>query len=1033
MPDKIGYRLLQARRRLSLSQEAVAAAIGASVRSVRRWEQDQGLPQFVYREALCRTLQLDFEELFQTADPQESDEQKSVVALWYVPYARNLHFTGRDELLVQLEHYFSLERQDGLQTFHRAALTQPQAIKGLGGIGKTQVALEYAYRAREQGRYIHTFWVNAASEEAIMTSFVMLAELLPEFSARAEANQRKLVAAIKRWLEDCQQRWLLIFDNADEITLIQDYLPQAGNGSVLLTTRAGAVGALAASIEVEKMGLIEGTYLLLKRSQRFVNASDEEVNEAGNIVVALDHFPLALDQAGAYIEETRCSFTTYLQLYQDHRHALLAKRGIQVTHYPDAVAATWLLSFQKVEQTNPAAAELLRLCAFLAPDHIPEELLRAGASYWPPLLQSAAADLFTFNQLLENLLTFSLVKRLAEDRTLSLHRLVQVVQKDMLEPEVQRQWAERVVRVVNMAFPADPKESIATWPQCLKLLEQAQACDTLIRQYTILIPEAPDLLERVGIYLQEHALYEQARPLFKQGLCIREQIVPPERSEVVRMYYHLGTLARLQGKYAEAEMNLQKALHLGQQVAKVGDGQQLHALIMKIWTSLGNLFIDQGRYGEAEGLFLNAVSVQMQSVMSDQPVLAALLNGLGNACLFQGRYHEAEEAYQKALQIWEKSLGSEHPQIAHSFSNLAVVYYEEGKYEKAQQFALHALEIRERAFGHRHPQVANTLTILGGLALMRGKYRDAETLHGQALQIWEQIFGPEHLQLAYALVSLGKVYRVQGVYVKAEQVLQHALDLREQALGAEHAQLIFPLAALGGIYRDQGRYAEAEHCLQRVLKLGEQTLGAEHSDLIAPLIELGALQRERGDLQEAERLLQRAKQVCEQHFGKQHPKLTLLLSELGEVYRLQEKDLEAQQLYQQALDIWQQTQENTDHPDLIFPLNSLASIAHRQRKFDLARSLYEQAMNLGERHLESWNPGIAGTAVHLAELCEEEGRVEEAVALYQRACAIYERIYGPQHIKTNEVHERLHALLAILKAREEKGEQQNLQRDKRCN
>src|SRR5216684_1385363 len=197
------------------------------------------------------------------------------------------------------------------------------------------------------------------------------------------------------------------------------------------------------------------------------------MNEAGNLVVALDHFPLALEQAGAYIDETKCSFSTYLHLYQDHRQALLARRGIQSSQYPDSVATTWSLSFQRLEQVNPAAVELLKLCAFLAPDHLPEELLTEGARYWPPRLHQAVTDLFSFNQMLEAVLTFSLVKRLAEEHMLSIHRLVQAVLIDRMDPKEHRQWAERVVRAINAIFPCNPEE-IAAWPRCLRYLAQVQ-------------------------------------------------------------------------------------------------------------------------------------------------------------------------------------------------------------------------------------------------------------------------------------------------------------------------------------------------------------------------------------------------------------------------------------------------------------------------------------------------------------------------------------------------------------------------------
>src|SRR5258708_308974 len=238
-------------------------------------------------------------------------------------------------------------------------MTQTHANKGPGRIGKPENAVQYAYRSRDLGRYTHTLWVNAVSEETIIASFVAIADLLPSLAARNETDQHKLVEAVKRYLEQCKQRWLLIFDNADDVALVRDYFPQQGNGSILLTTRAHAAGSLAASIEVEIMGFIEGTQLLLRRAQRFEQASDEEINQAGNIVVALDHFPLALDQAGAYIEETKCSLEDYLALYRTHRRELHAQRGKEATNYPDSVAPTWSLSFQKVEQANPAAAELL--------------------------------------------------------------------------------------------------------------------------------------------------------------------------------------------------------------------------------------------------------------------------------------------------------------------------------------------------------------------------------------------------------------------------------------------------------------------------------------------------------------------------------------------------------------------------------------------------------------------------------------------------------------------------------------------------
>ena len=197
-------------------------------------------------------------------DESSSANRAKTPGVWNVPYRRNPHFTGRDDLLDRLHQHLTLTQQNDSVQARRAALTQSKAIKGLGGIGKTQIALEYAYRSREQSRYTHTLWINAAAEETVITSFMEIAELLPSFSEKDETDQQKLVEAIKHWLEQCEQPWLLIFDNGDDLSLVHKYLPRQGNGSILLTTRAQAVGSLATSVEVEAMGLLEGTQLLLR-------------------------------------------------------------------------------------------------------------------------------------------------------------------------------------------------------------------------------------------------------------------------------------------------------------------------------------------------------------------------------------------------------------------------------------------------------------------------------------------------------------------------------------------------------------------------------------------------------------------------------------------------------------------------------------------------------------------------------------------------------------------------------------------------
>ncbi|MGZ3645971.1 MAG: NB-ARC domain-containing protein [Ktedonobacteraceae bacterium] len=240
---------------------------------------------------------------------------------------------------------------DKLTQNKSAALTQAQAIYGLGGIGKTQTAVEYAYRHRKDYRYV--LWVNAATRDELINSFVGLVTLL-NLPERQEKDQTLIVAAVKQWFTT-HDRWLLIVDNANDLALAGDFLPFSGKGHLLLTTRAHAIGSIGNGIEVEKLHIQHGMLLLLHRAK--VLELDKSLEDAPSvdriaaeaIVKEMDGLPLALDQAGAFIEETGCSVPDYLDRYKQRQDLLLKRRGGPGKDHPEPVATTWSLSFEQVE------------------------------------------------------------------------------------------------------------------------------------------------------------------------------------------------------------------------------------------------------------------------------------------------------------------------------------------------------------------------------------------------------------------------------------------------------------------------------------------------------------------------------------------------------------------------------------------------------------------------------------------------------------------------------------------------------------
>lgn len=850
---RFGDRLRQERRRRLLSQEALAEALGCDPKSIRRWELHQTFPQFSSQLQLSRFFGLPLNELF--ADPEES---ASPPLLWHVPYPRNPFFTGREEILQHLH--------EQLNRLLVLALTQPLAVSGLGGIGKTQIALEYAYQYCQNYRFV--FWTNAATQESLLADLTSIGDLL-QVPERDKQDQNRVIQAVKQWFVS-HQEWLWILDNADDVEMVRDVIPLGCPGHLLLTSRAQALGSLAQRIEVESMGVAEGTLFLLRRARLLAppasldSISEELLAAAEAIVLEMDFLPLALDQAGAYIEEVGCSLPSYLELYRTHRKELLQRRGRLSTDHPEPVTTTWSLSFERVEQANPAAAELLCLCAFLEPDAIPQELISDGSAHLGPILGPVVADALVLNEAMEELRKFSLIQRTPETRMLRIHRLVQAVLKDTMEAEAQRQWANRAVQATNVVFPQQVE--MATWPRCQQILPQAQVCSGLIRDYALIDLEAASLLSRVAKYLHVHLLYQQEELLLQQVIQIREQFLGPEHPDVALALCNLAELYGEQTKDEQAEPLFQRALSI-QEKARGLD----HPHVANPLFGLARLALRQGKYGQAESLFQRALQIREQALGPDHPDVANVLNSLGILSYRRGEYNQAEQLYRRTLQIREQALGVNHPDVATVLSNLAILFSESGQPEQAELLYQQAIRVREQALGSDHPDLANVLGNMAKNDALQRKYEQAEQLYLRALQIWEQSLGPDHPNLADALNGLAEVYSEQEKDDQAELLHQRALRIWERTLGSDHPRVATVLNGLANLYRKQEKGDQAELFYQRALHIWEQT-SLQHPSAAEVLCDLAVFREIQGNIQEAESLYRRALSIREQVFGPEHPK-----------------------------------------------------------------------------------------------------------------------------------------------------------------
>jgi tetratricopeptide (TPR) repeat protein len=751
-----------------------------------------------------------------------------------------------------------------LHTEHTAALGQLLVMGGLGGIGKTQTALEYAYQHRHD--YQTIFWVRASTREEIISDYTNLARLLklPEQNAQ---DPQLIVNAIKRWLHQ-HTKWLLILDNADDLEMVVPYLPDAATGHIILTTRARATGNIARKIELPTMPQSEGALLLLRRAKLIapdaslesVSAEDRAIAEA--IVTELGGLPLAIDQAGAYIEETGESLAGYLTLYREQRKDLLARRGgIHADHV--AVATTWNLAFKQIESTNPAAIDLMKLCAFLAPDAIAEEMLIEGARYVSPALQQAAENKVQWNEMIKDLLKYSLLDRQAKAQTLSLHRLVQAVIYDAMDESTQREWVERGVRVVVRVFPYD---EIAPWLKSRRYVRDALFCLEHADRLHLENGAVQRLCFNVASYLHNLGQHSIAEEFYRWVLESQERLLGEKHPDTFRTRHNLALLYSDQGRYGEAEMLYKRILTNREKLL----GEE-HPDILVTKYNLAALYVKRGKYEEAERLYRQVLESRKRLLGEEHLDTLLALHGLATLYYYQGKYEEAETLYKQVLESWEQQLGAGHPNTLPAQHNLGLLYAMQGKYEEAEKLLRRVLMSQERLLGEKHP---DTLLVWHSLALlyaMQGKYEEAEKLLRRVLMSQERLLGEKHPDTLLVWHSLALLYKDQGKYKEAEKLHQQVLESRKRLLGEEHLDTLLALHGLATLYYYQGKYEEAETLYKQVLESWEQQLGAGHPNTLLAQRNLALLYADQQKYEEAEKLLQQALLNQKRVLGAEHP------------------------------------------------------------------------------------------------------------------------------------------------------------------
>ena len=568
-------------------------------------------------------------------------------------------FKGREPFLKAVQEKF----QSGANVVGVMTPVAAQAVHGLGGVGKTRAAVEYAWR--HETEFTALLFVTADSPENLQRQLASLVGPLvlniPE--AQLVTNQEAQVAAAIHWLQE-HPRWCLILDNVDTepaAVAVQQLLTQLTRGRVLITSRLSKWSGGVEKLELDVLEPQDACdYLLEKTSGERESAPDDET-QARAIANDLDHLILGLEQAAAYITALGLSLGGYRQRWESKRMEILGYLDPIEMTYPNSLAVTWETSFAQLSSEGQLLLEHL---AWFAPEPVPMFLFddQKPSTVWNELLGGDA------RLALANLKRYSLAKPqpTAPGATILVHRLVQEITRGRIAVPERVTRISGALRVLDAGDTGHP-EDVRTWTHWEPLASHYVAATTFADQAGIADPTAR-LMNNIAQLYNAKALYSQAEPLMRRALAIAEQFSGAEHPDVARDLNNLAQLLQATNRLAEAEPLLRRALEIDEQ----SSGPD-HPDVARDLNNLAHLLQATNRRTEAEPLMRRALAIDEQSSGAEHPKVAIRLNNLAQLLQATNRRTEAEPLLRRALAIFVSSLGADHPSSQTAARNYRVL------------------------------------------------------------------------------------------------------------------------------------------------------------------------------------------------------------------------------------------------------------------------------------------------------------------------------------------------------------------------
>jgi tetratricopeptide (TPR) repeat protein len=812
--------------------------------------------------------------------------------VWTIP-GRVRGFTGRAELLAELE---SAQRLGG-----------PTAVTGMGGIGKSTAAIEYAHRHHDE--FDIAWWVPAENPALIPQRLAELALTLDLAASTSPAavGVARLLGELAR-----RGRWLVVFDNAEDPRAVSRFLPE-GPGQVLITSRNPAWREVAATVGVREFTRAESIALLRRL------APDLTKVDADRVAQAIGDLPLAVEQAGSLLADTGMAVDKYLRL--------LAERAQDVLDhdpggaYPQSVTASWAVAFDRLALDDPTALDLLTVVAWCGPEPVPLNLLTDHPDALPETLQPIATDPLVLARCTTILHRRGMAT--VSPPGIRLHRVPAALLRARSQgPGVTAAggWAATLVKVLDETAPGDARTDPGGWPLWRRLLPHVLAAAGHDVALDAVPADATRLLDRAATYLLIRGEPQAALAVYERTYEVRRRKFGDDHPDTLTSASTLALNLLWLGEYQRARALDEDTLTRRRRIPGE-DASDAPTSASQLAT---DLYWSLGNNSQARELQQEMLSRRRRILGDDHPDTLSSAGQLGMALWYLGDYQQARQLHSDTFTRSRRILGHDHPDTLTSASQLGMALWSLGDYRQARQLLSDTFTRSRRVLGEDHPVTLRSAFLLGLALWSLGDYQQARQLQNEAFTRSRRVLGRDHPVTLRSANLLGLTLGSLGEHQQARQLLSDTFTRSRRMLGEDHPETLLAAVLLGLALWSLGDYQQAWQLQSDTFTRSRRVLGEDHPYTLRSAtlraLTLGSLGEHQQARQLQEDTLIRRRRVL----GDDHPDTLSSASRLA-------ADLRALGEYQQARALDEDTLARRrrvlgdDHPDTLISANNLAA------------------------------------------------------------------------------------------------------------